>query len=227
MIDLKGYRGFAFRQGDCSAEHSLIRLYCIYTKTPAIYFPNKQKIPDDLVPSGSVEWTQQQLGPIIKPDYYPTWVQPYLYRNIWESNEWILGRKLFVKPADKYKRFTGFVTNGTYRKKKKGPYVYSYVVKFDNEWRYYISNGKILAAEWYYGDEVNTPDAPELSIEIPNVCCAADFGMCNGKLTCIEVQHPFACGWYGGVKLGKWEYIQWVIDGWIYMKTCTNVDNNV
>ena len=89
------------------------------------------------------------------------------------------------------------------------------MVNFTNEWRYYVSNGKVLASEWYFGDEINTPNAPILNIDFPyNFCAAVDMGMVNDNLTLVEVNHPFACGWYGK---NHEQYAQWLVDGWDYM----------
>ena len=169
------------------------------------------------MPSGSVEWCLKSLGKNIIPNYYPEWLSNHLYRKVWKEDKWPLGKKVFIKPADKYKRFTGFETTGTYKKKKKPPYWCSEIVEFVNEWRYYISGGKVLTGEWYWGDEINTPDAPELSINIPEAFYGTlDFGITKtGNFSLVEAHHPFACGWYGK----QHEiYLQWLIDGWNHLQ---------
>ena len=185
---------------------------------PYVMVSNIKKIPENHIPVGSVEFCLKTLGKSVIPDYYPVFLIKHQYRTVWETDVWPLGKKVFIKPADKYKRFTGFVTNGGYKGKKKPPYWCSDVVQFTNEWRYYVANGKILTGEWYYGDEINTPDAPTLDIEIPsNYCGALDFGtLKTGEIALVEANHPFACGWYGkDYKL----YAQWIIEGWKYMLT--------
>jgi hypothetical protein len=156
------------------------------------------------------------LGKIVKPDYYPSFLQEHLHRKVWQTNDWPLGKKVFIKPSDKYKRFNGFVTNGGYKGKKKAPYWCSDVISFVNEWRYYIANGEILTGEWYLGDEINTPDAPELKITIPkDYCGAVDFGITTeGNMCLVEANHPFACGWYGKEHE---KYAKWIVEGWKYM----------
>lgn len=219
MINLKGYTGFALIKADSSLEAQRLSLFCLTKDIPLIRVDMKSKCPDNYTPSGSVEWCLNSLSYSVTPDYYPEWLSDYLFRKVWREDKWILGQKLFVKPADTYKRFTGFVTTGTYKKKKKPPLIWSEVVSFMNEWRYYIADGKVLCSGWYWGDEVNTPDPPELTIDIPKGFYGAlDFGtLKNGTLALIESHHPFACGWYG-----KYEddhlYFQWLIDGWKYMK---------
>lgn len=218
-IDLKGYEGFLLKSDDNSIEAKRLRIYCLLNNIKLLLI-NNNNFPENYIPSGSVEWCSLIFKKNIIPEYYPNWLDNYLYRKVWKSNEWILGKKLFVKPADRYKRFSGFITHGTYSKKKKPPFWYSDIVYFINEWRYYISNGKILCGEWYWGDEINTPEAPLLNnLKIPkNYCGALDFGMLkNSKLALIEAQHPFACGWYGKQEKDH-IYFQWLIDGWIYMK---------
>ena len=219
MINLKGHTGFALMKGDRSIEASKLELYCSLTNIPIIHVDKKTACPDEYVPCGSVEWCLLCLGKEVIPNYYPEWLNEFLYRKVWQADKWPLGKKCFIKPSDKYKRFTGFVTTGTYKKKKKPPFWCSDIVSFVNEWRYYIADSKILCGEWYWGDEINTPEAPQLNIEpriSTNYCGALDFGILkDGRLALIEAQHPFACGWYGkNIEL----YAQWVISGWKYMK---------
>lgn len=218
MIDLKNYKGFAFQSYDNSRERQRLISYFLKKDVEYIIIKNKkEKCPVDYIPCGSVKWCLNSLDMNIIPNYYPDWLKPYLNRKVWQGNEWILGRKLFVKPADRYKRFTGFVTYGTYSKKKKSPYWWSEIVKFENEWRCYISNGEILSAEWYWGDDKNTPDMPKIYLKIPSdYCGAVDFGYVKSidKICLVEAHHPFACGWYG---FNDSLYAQWLIDGWEYM----------
>jgi hypothetical protein len=217
MIDLKGYQGFALMKGDRSIEASKLELYCSLNSIPIVRIDKDISCSDEYVPCGGVEWCLECLGKKVVPDYYPEWLSEFLYRKVWRTDKWPLGKKVFIKPAGKYKRFTGFVTTGTYKKKKKPPFWCSDIVHFVNEWRYYVADGKILCGEWYWGDEVNTPEAPKLDINIPEGYCGAiDFGMLKEeKLALIEVQHPFSCGWYGkDIEL----YAQWLVSGWDYMR---------
>ena len=217
MIDMKEYRGFALLKGDTSLEASRLSLFCKLQGIPLIV-QQPNILFEDYVPSGSVEWCEYLLQRTVTPDYYPEWLQSYLHRKVWKEDKWVLGRKLFVKPADRYKRFTGFVTTGSYSKKKKGQLIWSDIIQFENEWRYYITKGKVLSGDWYWGDEINTPLAPKLDIDIPkDYCGALDFGMTKYGLALIESQHPFSCGWYGP-RENDHLYFQWLIDGWDYMR---------
>lgn len=227
MLDLKEHAGFALMIGDTSIEASRLTMFCHLNDIKLIRINKKHIFPSNYIPCGSVEWCESILGKHIIPDYYPEWLHEYLHRKVWKADKWPL-EKVFIKCSDRYKRFTGFVTTGTYKGKKKPPYWCSEIVHFENEWRYYISNGKVLCSGWYSGDEENTPDAPELNIEIPSdFCGAVDFGTLRkpeiypheefSVLALVESQHPFSCGWYGPREQDHL-YFQWMIDGWIYMK---------
>jgi len=218
-MNLYDYLGIALLN-DSSPETVKTKLYCLCHDIPYKMYNKNQIIDSNFVPvGGSVEWCQKQLGYSIIPDYYPSWLNIYISRNIWYADKWdFIGKHIFIKPSDKYKRFTGFITTGTYSKKRKPPFMCSSVVKFIDEFRYYISNGEVLSADWYYGEE-KTIIAPKISFDAITpigFCGAVDIGILdNGEYELIEVQHPFACGWYGDdIAL----YIQWCIDGWKYMK---------
>lgn len=217
MIEMYDYSGFALQKGVNGKEELAISHFCIMEKIPFKCFNNKNQVPEKFIPVGSVEWCSSFIKKEITPDYYPEFLNNFLFRKVYKTNEWPLGKKIFIKPADKYKRFTGFVTNGGYKGKKRPPYWCSEVINIKNEWRYYVANGEILAGEWYNGDEINTPDAPILkNINIPsNFCGALDFGELNtGEIALIESQHPFACGWYGK---NHYKYAEWIIKGWNYI----------
>ena len=215
MIDFRNYKGFALMRGDSSSEATL--LYLSPKKLPIVRVGKKEKVPPGYAPSGSVDWCEFQLGKTIVPDYYPDWLSEHFGRKIWREEHWPLGKKVFIKPADRHKRFTGFVTGGTYRKKKRGPYWCSEVVHFVNEWRYYVADGEVISSGWYSGDEANTPDAPELNAEIPEGFCGAlDFGMTtDNRFLLVENNQAYACGWYNK---DAEAYANWLVAGWDYTK---------
>jgi hypothetical protein len=203
---------------DRGKEEKAVISHCILNRLPYMYFSKIEDVPHDYIPVGNLKWVEKFLHPnIVIPDYYPEFLKDYLFRKVWRTDKWPVNEKVFIKPADFHKRFTGFCTTGGYRKKKKGPYWCSEIVHFINEWRYYVADGKILTGEWYDGDEVNTPDAPDLGIKIPERFCGAiDFGVTNqGKLALVESQPPYACGWYG--KNDKL-YVEWLVKGWDYLR---------
>lgn len=220
MLDFKGYSGIALDNADVSPEARQIRAYSELTDLRIMYHERKQDFLPSFVPSGSVEWCLDKLGKTVKPDYYPDWLAPHLYRKVWEADKWPF-EKVFIKPSDKYKRFDGKCTFGTWKGKKKGPYWCSDIVSFINEWRYYIADGKILCGHWYTGEGLNDPEPPEtpyLDIDIPSDYCGClDFGtLSTGEFALVEAQHPFACGWYGSADEIEL-YIQWLLSGWKYM----------
>lgn len=209
---------FALQKGDHSQEAVAVHQTATLEGHKIQYFQSPKDVPADFIPCGSVEWCLSILGVDVVPDYYPNFLADHLHRKIWKSDDWPLGERIFIKPADKYKRFNGFVTNKGYKGKKRGPYWCSEAVDFENEWRYYISHGVVLASGWYWGDEEKQPEPPDLQMAFPeSYCGAVDFGTLRGHpdtLTLVEANHPFACGWYGADHKA---YTQWIVDGWTYM----------
>jgi hypothetical protein len=214
---------FAGQKNNQGREEMAVAHYCTMRKLPFHLFSNYKTVPEGFIPVGSVEWCLNFLKKPVIPDYYPTFLEKLLFRKVWKTDTWPLGKKIFIKPADKYKRFTGFVTNGGYKGKKRPPYWCSDVVRFQNEWRYYIADGQILDASWYFGDEINTPDAPDcIKMVVPSDFCGAiDLGeLSTGEIALVEVNHPFACGWYGK---DHDKYVEWLIKGWTYMQKLDNM----
>lgn len=205
-------------------EEMNIMQYAIIHDIPYKFCKNKEDIPVGYIPVGSVEFVSNSINNSnIIPDYYPLFLNEYLHRKVWKTNKWPsdIDHPVFIKPSDRYKRFNGFVVSDKC-KKRRGPFWCSDVVNFINEWRYYISNSMVVAAEWYKGDEINEPDAPQLNnIKFPteNYCAALDFGEFEtGEFALIEAQAPFACGWYGkDYKI----YSEWIINGWNYISKST------
>jgi ATP-grasp domain, R2K clade family 2 len=193
--------GIAIQSSDWSFEAKCLRLYASEHKIPSGTF--RKHVPPGWVVYGNVDWVEDVLKIKSEPDYYPDFLSAWVKRKIWRQDKWPLGQKVFIKPADRNKRFTGFVTNGTYRGKKKGPYWCSEVVTFTNEWRYYVSNGKVVYAKWYYGIGTATPiPAPILDIKWPDEFSGCvDFGSYpDGEIALIEVNPPYSCGWYGSIE---------------------------
>jgi len=221
MINLRNYEGFALMKGDDSPEANALSIFCTVNEVSLFRIDKESLCPSKYIPVGSVEWCLQNLNKKVIPDYYPEWLSTHLHRNVWKTDKWPL-EQVFIKPADRYKRFNGFITAKNRKKKRvpyKAPYWCSDVVKFTNEWRYYVSEGKILCSGWYLGDEVNTPDAPKLNIEIPKGFYGAiDLGTLDDAdetLALVEVHHPVACGIY---TKDTRSFAQWLCDGWSYMR---------
>lgn len=150
-----------------------------------------------IVHVGSVAWVESFIGPQA-PDYYPAWTRGAWHRQI---SSVPVGAVNFVKPTDRYKRFDGHVIGPT-DPIPDGPLVYSEPVKFVVEWRHYCADGVSLCSWWYSGpDETcdTEPNGPPLPFELPaGYCGAVDIGRLDtGEIALVEVQHPYAIGWYG------------------------------
>ena len=205
-------------QGGCSTDHEAqtVIVFCAVNQLPYKIYNNSKDVPEDCVPVGTVQWIQDVLGKNIVPDYYPDFLRPYLHRKIWKEEKWPYGHKVFIKPADRHKRFTGFTTHGNWKGKKKSPYWCSEIVKFVSEWRWYIADGEVIDARWGSGEEL---PVPKLDVIWPKgYYAAADFGLLDdGRIALVESNSPFACGWYGPTGEGK-TYIDWLTKSWYYLK---------
>lgn len=219
MISYHDISGFAFENESLSYEANVVALWSNKHRIPRGAFKKASDVPANWIPVGSVNWVQSILGKIIKPDYYPEFCQSYIYRKIWFKDVWDKSTwPVFVKPADQYKRFDGRIY-GEIEPNLIGPFVFSELVNFHAEWRYYIVNGKVIYSAWYKGFPYENEPIPELNINIPaDYCGSIDMGLNNrGKLELVEAHHPFACGWYG--KYTEAEiYIDWLVHGYNYIK---------
>jgi hypothetical protein len=210
------FNGFGLEHGDNSKEAQAICLYTNYYKIPRRSFRKPEEVPKGWIAYGSVKWTDRVLGSVTVPDYYPAFLAPWIKRKVWQQDKWPVGHTVFIKPADCHKRFNGFITTGTWKGKKRGPYWCSEIVQFVNEWRYYIAWGEVVASKWCCGAEES--NAPVLSIDWPkNFCGCVDFGTYpNGDVALVESNSPYACGWYGTLMEYK-VYSEWIAEGWKYM----------
>jgi hypothetical protein len=208
-------KGFIIQKSTLDWEGKCLAIVAALNKIPCKFVNNIDKVENGWIPSGNVPWVSSLLGKTITPDYFPEFLKGWVTRKIWREEKWPL-YKTFIKPADRHKRFTGFITSGTYSGKKKGPFICSDIVHFTNEWRYYIAYGKLIGAYWYWGDDDEPIDAPKLDIQWPKDWCGtADFGtMDNGKIELIESHPPFACGWYGKTHE---EYAEFLTLGWRWL----------
>ena len=125
----------------------------------------QKEIKEDDIPVGGVDFFLKCSGLQYEPNYYPEFAKEYLRRNVWKETDWPLGRKVFIKPSDRAKRFNGRTTDGSYRGKKRGPYWCSGIISFSSEWRYYIKNGEVVYAAWYAGKIL---DAPKINLNFPS-----------------------------------------------------------
>jgi len=205
-------------QGLCGREETVAIEYAMRHNLPYRHIPAPGNVPQDWLPVGGVPWTEAILGCKIIPEYYPDWAP--LRRSVWRQETWPLRTGVFIKPADRYKRFTGFIYKYTNKERKKGPVWCSEFWPFIREWRLYVATGKVVASAYYEAPEciINTPPPQSFWASIPTTWCGAiDMGVHgNGDIEVVECQHPYAIGWYGGSESND-TYIQFLLTGWEYM----------
>jgi hypothetical protein len=209
-------KGFAIQRNYSGWETKCLTTVAVLNKIPFRGIRNPDYVEDGWIPSGTVAWVSSVLGENITPNYFPKFLKKdWVKRKVWYQEKWSL-QKVFIKPADKYKRFDGFITSGGWDGKKRGPYWCSEVVKFIDEWRYYIAYGKVIGGYWYLGIDDDPKSTPELNIKYPdNWCGTADFGRLeDGDIELIECHSPFACGWYGK---NHEEYAEFLTLGWKWL----------
>lgn len=176
---------------------------------------------------GSVEFVERVLNKTFLPNYYPDFLNGFLHREVWWSDcppsEFIGYECVFLKPADRHKRFDGRICHysefeyAPLYEYQVGPYWYSEIAIFTNEWRYYVANREVLAAHWYSGHNEDEP-APSIEVDWPSdFCGAVDFGICDNKITLVENHLPYGCGWYGSLNDGK-IYGEWLEKGFEFLK---------
>jgi hypothetical protein len=179
-----------------------------------------------MVAVGSVPFVKhalRQFGkelPLHAP--YPTALGHLLYRDVRKlpalSDAHALlaaGRRVFIKPADGWKRFTGFVAefaddyrfNGVSRAK---PVWVSDPVRFVSEWRAYVADNAVMDVR--FADHGGDRDAkPDISVIREAVALLAehpatpagyviDFGVLDtGETALIEMNDGFSFGAYDDV----------------------------
>lgn len=183
--------------------------------------------PENAIPIGSIEFCEGSFGkqPLCK-EFYPKFLSRFISRNIEVVNgPYKCRRPAFVKCAARWKSTISAGIYETGQTIPKGSFYVSDVVKFTNEWRYYVADGEVVTSGWYDGEDEDCP-APELNINWPNhFSGAVDFGtLDDGRLELVEAHAPFACGWYGddhSLYL-LWQMIAWQHrDYWLSQLTLT------
>jgi len=149
MLDIKGFAlQSCLMHGRCAQEESAILQYCVLNRVPYKACNRPEDRPEGYIPCGKVDWCENFLpSERTIPDYYPDFLKDQLFRKVWKTDKWPMEKGIFIKPADRHKCFDGCTTFGGYRKKKKPPYWCSEVVRFENEWRYYDADGKVLTGD--------------------------------------------------------------------------------
>jgi len=187
----------------------------------------KINLDKDAVAVGSVPFVRSALGqlgiclPMHTP--YPPELEGILRRRVAKVRSLreakamleIRGR-LFIKPADGWKRFTGFVAEfgDDYRfsgASGSKPVWVSDPVHFVSEWRAYVVEGEIRELRYadHGGDRGREPDLSIITAAVATLTAAArgpkgyviDFGVLeNGETALIEMNDGFSFGAYDGVK---------------------------
>lgn len=183
---------------------------------------------DDEIPVGSVEFVESALGKSLKPNYHPEWLKDFVVRKTWISKDLPdLGDLTVIKPNDGYKLFDASVLEFM-RESLNGSedFFCQELVDVSNEWRIYVSDGKVWNCSWYRGPDEDTEVNPDIlekiSKKIPEKWCGTiDIMETNNGIELCECHHPYAIGWYGDSKFNK-IYFDFLVEGWYYIKNENN-----
>jgi hypothetical protein len=160
-----------------------------------------------------------QLGAAFPVDNtYPHALEPYLERRVWRTTLEHLDVQLvahpfglFIKPADRVKRFTGFVVNssrelGLYGiTSRNTPLWCADHVTWLSEWRAYVIGGRVVGLGFASGREDALPSNDVISQAVADLEAsterragyALDFGVLDsGRTALIEYNDGFALGLY-------------------------------
>lgn len=162
-----------------------------------------------------------QLLGVALPDHtpYPPSLTPWLHRRVWkkESLHSALAGPfpVFVKPAQGWKRFTGFVAESphpiqAYGHSRRQPVWCSDPVHFQSEWRAYVADGELLDLRFadHGGNRDVPPDLDVIRNAVRTLHLAGeapagyviDFGvLSSGETALVEMNDGFAFGAYDGV----------------------------
>jgi hypothetical protein len=206
--------------------------------TPKQLTRRRVEIAPETLVVGSIPTTEmalKQLGVIPPvPEDYPTELHAFLYRKVWKSTLRTVLRHIeeghppvFIKPATRRKRFTGFVFSDmseSYQLEgasRQTPIWCSQLVDWQSEWRVFVLEGKILGIQSYRGDARIRPDESVVATlckiwgDTGRAPCA--FGLDVGVLTTgetalVEVNDGFSLGRYGlpialytNMVIARWE----------------------
>jgi hypothetical protein len=180
--------------------------------------------PDTLVASSvpAVLGALKQMGVgAPEPDDYPECLSHLLQRRVWRARLGAvvegaysgLAAPVFVKPADRLKRFTGAVIGGPkdlWRLEgasRSLPVFCADVVSWRSEWRAFVVRGEVVGLRPYSGELTVPVDAGVVREAVgllqrsgrARAGYAADFGVLvdTGETALVEVNDGFALGSYG------------------------------
>lgn len=214
-------------QGTCSREQIAI---IQASRILGYEYHFAQTCPEGEIPIGDIPFCEAVFGkqPDIK-DFYPHFLSDMKRRIIYGPllKSWIknpVGK--FVKSATQWK--SDFQSRIITEEDEIPDDVY-YVSdpipgKIFNEWRVYVANGKPVTSGWYSGQDEDKPLIDISSWWYPRVMWPKNFSAaidvaemelpwatgCTVPVL-VEVQAPFACGFYGDdpVLYAKWQVEAW------------------
>jgi ATP-grasp domain, R2K clade family 2 len=172
---------------------------------------------------GSIPTTEmalKQLGVTVPiPEDYPIELHDFLYRRVWKSTLRAVKERIecgespvFIKPATRRKRFTGFVftdPSETYQLEGASgqtPVWCSQCVEWQSEWRVFVLHGNILGIQYYRGIQSIRPEEDVIKILCARwiatgrapCAFALDVGvLTTGETALVEVNDGFSLGRYG------------------------------
>lgn len=161
---------------------------------------------ETLVPVGNLVFVQKFLNKKMIPLEVPEQLRKYLEREYFickgsDIPKECLNERFFFKDADTLKKWNNSLNPYDLSINPETNYVVSERVSFDSEYRIFVHEGEILAAQHYLGDALVFPDAKKIR-EIVHYydgpkAYTLDIGIHNEKTDLIEI-HPFvSCGLYG------------------------------
>lgn len=161
---------------------------------------------ESLIPVGNLLFVKEFLKSRMVPLEVPEQLRKYLEREYFickgrDIPKECLNEKYFFKDADTLKKWNNSLNPYDLDIRPETNYVVSERVVFDSEFRVFVHEGEVLAAQHYLGDPLVFPDAKKIRDIVHHFdgpkAYTLDIGMHDRKTDLIEV-HPFAsCGLYG------------------------------
>ncbi|MDO8713997.1 MAG: ATP-grasp domain-containing protein [Polynucleobacter sp.] len=207
----------------------------------------KIAMPPGMVAVGSVPFIKhaiRQMGSSL-PEHtpYPKALESLLFRSVKKLSsirdaKLMLddGKRFFIKPADGWKRFTGFVAEFSHDYRFNGmsnskPVWVSDPVNFVSEWRAYVAKDVVREVKFadHGGDRTVVPDLSVIEGAVNMLAATGsapsgyviDFGVLNtGETALIEMNDGFSFGAYDG--LLPETYWDVTVNRWLQLTNYTN-----
>lgn len=191
------------------------------------------RLKNNPIPVGSVEFCRAYatlLGVSLpEQNPYPPCLLPHLKRKIHSDIYGLVPAGMFVKPKHQTKLFSGHII-GAFPSHETAPadiantvvYV-AEPVQWLSEYRYYVADGGLIGFSRYDDGEADTniPDEGFVADVIARLThsgirsAAIDFGvLVNVETALIEVNGPWAIGYYPSEAMSKLQYIDFLSRGW-------------